>query len=91
MPKGRFKLTFRSTETYGEPSGMQRALIIAVAPTPHKDWLEAVLACEDGTMQKKMISTADFALAERKQVAMLEIEGEAAPVLYGPERTLNHA
>lgn len=83
MPKGRFKLTFRCTETHGPGGAMQRALIIAVAPTQVKDWLEAVLACEDGTMQKKMISKADFELAARKEVAMMEIEGPAAPVLYG--------
>ena len=82
MPKGRFKLTFRCTETHGPGGAMQRALIIAVAPTPVKEWLEAVLACEDGTMVKKMISVADFELAEKKSVAMLEIEGDAAPVLY---------
>lgn len=91
MAKSRFKLTFRSTEIHGPDNAMQRALIIAVSPTQVKDWLQAILACEDGTMITKMISTADFALSERKLVPMLEIEGEAAPVLYTPQGGLNRA
>ena len=91
MPKSRFKLTFRCTEVHGPGGATQRALIIAVAPTQLKDWLQAVLACEDGTMMQKIISAADFALSERKEVTMMEIEGEAAPVIYTPQGGLNHA
>lgn len=82
MAKRRFKLTFRSTEVAG-PEGLQRALIIAVAPTPVKGWLQAILAVEDGSMQQKAISQADFDLAERKQCTLLEVEDERAPpILY---------
>lgn len=91
MPNRRFKLSFRCTETHGPDGGMQRALIIAVAPTQVKDWLQAVIACEDGSMQTKMISKADFDLSARKEVTMLEVEGEAAPVIYTPTGGLNHA
>jgi hypothetical protein len=91
MPKTRFKLTFRYTEVRGPGGAMQRALIIAVAPTQLKDWLTAVLACEDGTMMQKVISKADFDLSARKEVTMLEVEGEAAPIIYTAEGAINHA
>jgi hypothetical protein len=81
--KKRFKLTFRSTEVHGPESTMQRALIIAIGGSPLKGWLQAIIACEDGSMQQKVISQADFDLGEKKLVALLEVEGErAAPVIY---------
>lgn len=84
----RFKLTMRSTEVHGPGGGMQRALIIAVAPTPVKGWLQAVLAVEDGSMQQKAISVADFELAERKLVVLIEAPDErAAPILYTVQPT----
>jgi hypothetical protein len=81
--KKRFKLTFRSTEVHGPGGTMQRALIIAIGGSPLKGWLQAIIACEDGSMQQKVISQADFDLGEKKLVALLEVEGErAAPVIY---------
>lgn len=83
--KKRFKLTFRSTEVHGPGGTIQRALIIAVSGSPLKGWLQAVIACEDGSMQQKVISQADFDLGggPHKLVALLEVEGErAAPVIY---------
>lgn len=80
--KKRFKLTFRQTDVAG-PGGLQRALIIAVAPSPLKDWLQAVLAVEDGTMQQKIISKAQFELSARHEVVMIEAPDERAPgVIY---------
>lgn len=80
----RFKLAFRSTEVHGPGGEMQRALIIAVSqPAGVKGWLEAVLALENGGLLQKMISIPDFELAARKEITLLEVEGEqAAPVLY---------
>ena len=84
--KKRFKLTMRATETHGPGGAMQRALIIAVAPGPIKGWLQAVLACEDGTMMEKPISQQDFDLSARKLVTLLEVEGEQAPpIIYTPK------
>lgn len=81
--KKRFKLTFRSTEVHGPGGAMQRALIIAVSGSPLKGWFQAVIACEDGSMQQKVISQADFELGAHKLVTLLEVEGErAAPVIY---------
>lgn len=83
--KKTFKLTMRSTEVAGPGGGLQRALIIAVGPSPVKGWMPAVLATEDGGMIQKMISDQDFELAARKLVTLVEIEGErAAPILYLP-------
>ena len=85
--KKRFKLTFRQIDV-GGPGGSQRALVIAVGPSPLKGWLTAVLAVEDGSMQQKIISQQQFDLSARHEVVMIEIEGErAAPVIYTPERT----
>jgi len=84
MPGKRFKLTFRSIEIWGADFAKQRAVIIAVAPTQVSGWLQAVLACDDGTMRQKMISVPEFELAAKNEVVMMEVEGErAAPVLYG--------
>ena len=81
--KKRFKLTFRQTMVRGPGFAMQRALIIAVGPTPVKGWLQAVLACEDGTMMQKAISIPEIELSAKTEVVMMEAEGErAAPVLY---------
>ena len=81
--KKRFKLTFRQTEVHGPGLTKQRALIIAVGSTPVKGWLQAVLACEDGTMMQKAISIPEFELSAKREVVMIEAEGErAAPVLY---------
>lgn len=81
--KKRFRLTFRQTMVHGPGLSQQRALIIAVGATPVKGWLQAVLACEDGTMMQKAISIPDFELAAKSEVALIEVEGErAAPVLY---------
>lgn len=82
MAKKRFKLSFRSTEVDGPGGAMQRALIIAVSPSPVKGWLQAMLACEDGSMQTKLISQIEFDASERRITAMIEIEEEARPVLY---------
>lgn len=83
--KKRFKLTFRTTEVHGPGGALQRALIIAVAGSPVKGWMQAVLACEDGSMQQKMISQQDFDLSARKEVVMIEAEDERAPsILYTP-------
>jgi hypothetical protein len=84
MDKKRFKLTFRQITVHGGGTfRQQRALIIAVSPTQVKGWLQAVLACEDGTMMQKMISIPEFELSERSEVALVEVEGErAAPVIY---------
>jgi hypothetical protein len=85
--KKRFKLTFRQIDV-GGPGGTQRALVIAVGPSPLKGWLTAVLAVEDGSMQQKIISQQQFDLSARHEVVMMEVEGElAAPVIYTPERT----
>lgn len=84
MAKQRFKLSMRCTEIMGNDGQMMRALIIATAPTPVKGWLQSVVACEDGTVRGgHMISVQDFELAERKQVTLMEVEGEAKPVIYG--------
>lgn len=81
--KKRFKLTFRQIMVHGPAFAKQRALIIAVGPTPVKGWLQAVLACEDGTMMQKAISVPEFELSAKSEVVMIEAEGEhAAPVLY---------
>lgn len=81
--KKRFKLTFRQTEIYGGPGGLQRALIIAVGPAPLKGWLTAILACEDGSMQQKIISQQQFDLSAKTEVAMIEAPDErAAPIIY---------
>lgn len=78
----RFKLTFRQIDVVG-PDGLQRALVIAVAPSPLKDWLQAVLAVEDGSMQQKMISKPQFDLSARHEVVMIEAPDERAPsVIY---------
>lgn len=79
----RFKLTFRSTQVRGGPTGMQRALIIAVGATPVKGWLQAVLALEDGNMMQKAISIPEFELSAKTEVVMIEAPDERAPgVLY---------
>jgi hypothetical protein len=81
--KKRFKLTFRQIMVHGPVFAKQRALIIAVGPTPVKGWLQAVLACEDGTMMQKAISMPEFELSAKSEVVLVEVEGErAAPVLY---------
>lgn len=85
MAKKRFKLTFRQIDV-GGPEGTQRALVIAVGPSPLKGWLTAILAVEDGSMQQKIISQQQFDLSARHEVAMIEAEGErAAPVIYTTE------
>ena len=79
----RFKLTFRQIMVHGPGFANQRAVIIAVGPTPVKGWLQAVLACEDGTMMQKAISIPEFELSAKTEVVMIEAEGELAPpVLY---------
>ena len=84
--KKRFKLTFRKTEVHGPGGAMQRALIIAVGGSPMKGWLQAILACEDGSMQQKVISQADFDLAAKKEVTLMEVEDQPAPpVIYGAD------
>lgn len=82
--KKRFKLAFRSTEVHGPGGEMQRALILAVSEVPQtKGWLAAILALEGGGVIQKMISKPDFDLAARKEITLLEVEGErAAPVVY---------
>lgn len=81
--KKRFKLTFRQIMVNGPGFTQQRALIIAVAPSPVNGWMQAVLACESGTMMQKMISTLQFEASARAEVTMIEAEGELAPpVLY---------
>jgi hypothetical protein len=79
----RFKLSFGQISIAG-PNGPQRALILAVQEQPGvKNWVQAVLAIEDETMQIKMIPRIDFELSKRDLVALVEVEGErAAPVLY---------
>lgn len=71
------------------PRGLaQRALIIAVGPIPGQSgWLQAILACEDGTMTQKAITLIEFELASKNEVTVMEADGEtAAPALYGIER-----
>jgi hypothetical protein len=83
--KKRFRLSFGSTEVYGPGlSGKQRALIIAVSSVPGVNgWVQAVLACEDGSMQVKTISQIQFDLSQRDLVVLAEVDGErAAPVIY---------
>lgn len=82
----RFKLSFGQVHVAG-PDGKQRALVIAVQELPGvKGWVQAVLACEDGTMQVKMIPNVDFELSKRDLVALVEVEGErAAPVIYAAD------
>ncbi len=84
--KKRFKLSFRSTEVHGPGGETQRALIFATGPCPVKGWIQVILALEDGGMMQKVISQQDFDLAARKEIVMLEVEGErAAPVIYGAD------
>jgi len=78
--KKRFKLTFR-TITVPRGLGTQRALIIAVGPTPVKGWLQAVLALEDGNMMQKAISVPEFELSAKNETVMIEAPDEQAPVV----------
>ena len=84
--KKRFKLTFRGTEVQKPNGEMQRAVIIGVAPSPVKGWLNAVLACEDSSLRQTVISQQDFDLSAKKEIVMLEVEDEEAPpVIYTPQ------
>lgn len=84
--KRRFKLTFNQLELAGV-GGNQRGLIIAVANTGVTGWLQAVIAAEDGSMQQKMISVAEFEVAKRHQVCLVEVDNERGPsVIYTPEQ-----
>ena len=88
VTRNQFKLSMRQIHV-GAPGGMlQRALVIAVAPVPGMPgWLRSMLACEDGSMQEKIISTAQFEESAGRVVTLLECEGErAAPVIYTPTR-----
>jgi hypothetical protein len=84
MDKKRFKLTFRMILVRNGWNKVQRAIIIAVAPIPgQKAWIQAILALEDGNMTQKPISVAEFELASRNEITMMEADGEAAaPTLY---------
>lgn len=85
--KKRFKLSFGQVRVAGPDGHQQRALVLAVQEQPGvKGWVQAILACEDGSMQVKMIPRVDFELSKRDLVALVEIEGErAAPVLYAAD------
>jgi len=86
----RFKLTFRTIDVHGPAGLKQRALIIAVGATPVKGWLQAVLACEDGTMMQKAISVPEFELAERRETVMIEAPDERAPTVLYEVRPANN-
>lgn len=87
MPRTRFKLTFRQIMVRGPQGLAQRALIIAVGDIPgQRGWLQAILACEDGTMTQKAITLIEFELSAKNEVTMMEADGEAArPALYAIE------